>query len=243
MFKPFGNPRKAEQVVEQILAAIREGRLSAGDRMPDENTMAAEFGVSRNCVREALRILETLETIEVRHGRGSFVRDTSPAEPPRIWLSWLRTFETEVLDLLEAREAVETKAAQLAAENAEPEDLAKLDDLADRMAAGAKSGELDVAALARLDRAFHAAVTVASRNTFLQKLAPGSWAASDRQATFLIEGRSLLSARQHQEIAAAIAARDPEAAGRAMSRHIRDVIEQVRAVNREPVNPGGTQRE
>jgi GntR family transcriptional repressor for pyruvate dehydrogenase complex len=229
VFKPFQNTRKAEQVVQAILAAVGDKRLGPGERLPDENTMALEFEVSRNCVREALRILETMGVVQVRHGRGCFVVDTETgSEPPKLWLYWLKAFQSEVLDLLEAREAVETKAAQLAAARSGPKETAEVERLAGEMALAALAPDTDIETFARLDRAFHAAVTRASHNSFLVSLAPGSWAASDRQATFRIEGRMLLSARQHQEISAAIAARDAEAAGRAMSRHIRDVIDQIR---------------
>jgi GntR family transcriptional repressor for pyruvate dehydrogenase complex len=234
MFKPFKGVRKAESVVEQVLGAVRAGRLTPGARLPDENAMAVEFQVSRNCVREALRILETMGVVEVRHGRGCFVAERGdPGEPSKVWLSWLRAFEAEVLELLEVREAIEAKAAQLAAIHATAEDLVRLEDLAERMATAAKAQTTGTEETARLDRAFHAAVAAASGNSFLLKLAPGSWGADERQATFLMEGRTLLSARQHQEVCAAIAARDPVAAGNAMSRHLRDVIDQVLALNRQ----------
>jgi GntR family transcriptional repressor for pyruvate dehydrogenase complex len=232
VFKPFGGVRKAEHVVQQVLETIQAGGLNPGDKLPEENAMAAQFEVSRNCIREALRILETMGAVAVRHGRGCFVMSAAdPAEPPKILLSWLKAFESEVLDLLEVREAMEAKAARLAAGRATPEDLAELERLADEMADGVKAGTFDSEALARLDRAFHTSLARASHNTFLLKLGPGTWAAADRRAVFAMEGRDLLSARQHQEISAAIAARDPAAAETAVSRHIRDVIDQVRALS------------
>ncbi len=240
MFKPFKGVRKAEHVVDHILAAIRRGELEPGARLPDENAMAAEFTVSRNCVREALRILETMGVVEVRHGRGCFLTGSGDqSQPPRMWLSWLRAFQTEVLELLEVREAVEVKAAQLAARFAEPADIEELEALADRMVEQAKKNEGGTETMAQLDRDFHTAVAKASRNSFLLKLAPSSWGADDRQATFVMEGRGLLSARQHQEVCAAIATHDPEAAGQAMSRHINDVIQQVRAL-KDRSQPDGT---
>lgn len=231
MFKPFKGVRKAERVVDQVLSAVRRGQMQPGARLPDENAMAVEFEVSRNCVREALRILETMGVVEVRHGRGCFLVGSGDQDgPPRIWLSWLRAFKAEVLELLEVREAVEVKAAQLAARFAGPDDLAELEAIAERMVERAKQGYAGAEDMARLDQDFHTAVAKAGRNSFLLKLAPSSWGSEDRQATFVMEGRSLLSARQHQEVCAAIAARDSEAAGNAMSRHIRDVIQQVRAL-------------
>ena len=225
MFKPFANTRKAEQVVDEILATVRKGTLTPGARLPDENTMAQEFNVSRNCVREALRILETMGVVEVRHGRGCFLVDgTGLPEPPH----WLKAFDADALDVLEVREAIEVKAAQLAATMGSPEEIADIERLAGEVAEMATMPDRDAEAFAHHVRAFHAAVARASHNSFLVRLAPGSWAARERQATFNVSGRLLLSARQHQEIAAAIATRDAVAAGRAMSRHLRDVIEQVR---------------
>ncbi len=225
MFKPFQNVRKAEQVVDEILATIRSGALRPGARLPDENTMAREFNVSRNCVREAMRILETMGVAEVRHGKGCYLVDgTGLPEPPH----WLRAFDLDTLDVLEVREAVEVKAAELAAVAGTPEDLANIARLAGELEEMARSRTQYVEEFAHHDRAFHAAVARAGHNTFLIALAPGSWAARERQATFEVGGQMPLTARHHQEISAAISARNPEAAGRAMARHIQDVIEQVR---------------
>lgn len=227
MFRPFPNVRKAEQVADEILDIVRRGILKPGARLPDEKTMAQEFGVSRNCVREAMRILETMGVAEVRHGRGCFLVDgTGLPEPPH----WLKAVDAAPLDILEVREALEVRAAELAATMAAPQDLVELSRLAGELSdmASAPASQVDHETYSHHVQAFHAAVARASGNPFLVRLAPGSWAARERQSALDALNHRPKSARQHQEIATAIAARDPEAAGRAMSRHLRDTMEQVR---------------
>lgn len=225
VFRPFPSTRKAEQVAEEILAAIRRAEVKSGTRLPDENSMAKQFGVSRNCVREALRILETLGVAEVRHGLGCFVLDgTGLPQLPY----WLKSFESNPIELLEVREAVEVKAARLAAIRGSAEDLADIERVAGEAAALAAEPGTDASVFSHHDQAFHAAVSRASGNGFLVRLAPGAWASPARNV-FRQEGRMLVSARQHQEISAAIAAHDPEAAAKAMSRHIQDTIDRMTA--------------
>lgn len=239
MFRPFQNTRKAEQVVDEILATVRKGLLKPGARLPDENTMAQEFNVSRNCVREALRILETMGVAEVRHGRGCFIVDgTGLPAPPH----WLKAVDADPADILEVREAVEVRAAQLAAVAGSPAEISEIQRLAGELAAmadGEDAAEADSETFSHHVQAFHAAVARASHNAFLVRLAPGSWAAREAEAALDTRPLRQVSARQHQEIAQAIAARDAEAAGGAMSRYLRHVIGRVRASAGGYSNQGG----
>ncbi len=225
MFRPFQNTRKAEQVVEEILAAVHDGRLNAGERLPDENTMAQEFGVSRNCVREALRVLETMGVVEVRHGRGCFlVHGTAASGPP----FWLKVLPTDPGDVLEVREAIEAKGARLAALAATPEDIAQLERLARETAAIAAQDHPSLEEFLHHDRAFHAAVARASHNAFLVRLAPGTWAAADLASAYRGPDRFKVSAGFHRAVTDAITRHDPEAAGEAMTRHVADLLGELR---------------
>src|ERR671928_1717465 len=79
LFSRVGNGRLSEEISERIRAAIVEGRLRPGDRLPPERELTERFGVSRVSVRDALRILEASGLIEIRVGArgGAFV--TSPS--------------------------------------------------------------------------------------------------------------------------------------------------------------------
>src|SRR5919202_5827918 len=79
MFTPVSTGRISADIVEQIKAAIQDGRLAPGDQLPPERDLTQQLGVSRVSVRDALRTLEALGLVEVRVGArgGAFV--TAPA--------------------------------------------------------------------------------------------------------------------------------------------------------------------
>ena len=76
LFEPIDRPRLSDELVARILASIRDGRLSSGDRMPSITEMARRFRVAPATVREALVKLEVRCVVEVRHGAGVYVRGT-----------------------------------------------------------------------------------------------------------------------------------------------------------------------
>lgn len=68
----------AEQIVRQLAGLIKSGDLKPGDRLPAERTLASEFGVGRPTLREALRALQLLGILDIRHGGGVFVAEWQP---------------------------------------------------------------------------------------------------------------------------------------------------------------------
>ncbi len=120
--------RASSDVIQQIRASILSGTFRPGDRLPTEREMAQQFGVSRVTVRDALRALEASGLIRVKVGGqgGPYV-----AEPDIGLLSdslgaHFQLQGTTFRELAEARLALETTAARLAAERASEEDLASL---------------------------------------------------------------------------------------------------------------------
>ncbi len=75
--EPLGSSSRVDGVTTRLRELILSGELPAGDRLPNERELAESLGVNRSSVREALKRLEFLELIEVRHGQGSFVRALS----------------------------------------------------------------------------------------------------------------------------------------------------------------------
>src|SRR4051794_5779991 len=125
--------RKAyEQVADQLMQMINSGDLKPGDRLPSEAELAADFGVSRTTVREALRILATRNLIHTRKGMagGHFIIDP-PAGGTSEFLvatsALLPAANTVTLEhLLQAREMIEGPAAAIAARNRDDADLEKI---------------------------------------------------------------------------------------------------------------------
>jgi len=117
--EPLGTSSRVEGVADRLRDLILSGRLPAGDRLPNERDLAGALGVNRSSVREALRRLEFLELIEVRHGQGSFVRDLSESSALQVIEALLadpRTVTRELLrQLLEFRRHVSLHIVELAA--------------------------------------------------------------------------------------------------------------------------------
>jgi GntR family transcriptional regulator, transcriptional repressor for pyruvate dehydrogenase complex len=119
------SPRRklAEEVVEKLLDALQG--LESGTRLPSEHELGKALGVGRSTLREALKGLEMLGVIEVRHGQGAFVTGRSSSlQPPDAIRSALAKGVTQ--DLAEARRLIEGEIARLAASRRTESDLAEL---------------------------------------------------------------------------------------------------------------------
>src|SRR5205085_9665434 len=103
-------------------------QLKPGDFLGTEKDLGARFGVSRIAARDALRTLEALGIVEIRMGKGGGARVArgNPrlfAEALAVQLDLTGVSAAEILD---AQRAIETLGAELAAENATPQDVEKL---------------------------------------------------------------------------------------------------------------------
>jgi len=211
-------PRLYEQVVGRLREYVKRAGLRVGDRLPAERDLAERLGVSRTSVRQAIVALEVQGLIEVRHGDGTYLlRDRLEAEPLQAMIERKRLLP----DVLDARDAVETKLAELAAARRQDADLRALDDALDAMRAAVARGELCMVENER----FHGAVTAAARSPLLAEFM-GNIAvavAESRRESLRQPGRPPKSLHQHEEIAAAIRAGRPAEAAAAMRRHMASV--------------------
>lgn len=122
---PLGSARRVDAVLERLRSLILTGSYPAGARLPNERELAEALRVNRSSVREALRRLEFLELIDVRHGQGSFVRDISDSSALQLIEALLRDRRTITADLLrqilEFRRHITLHVVELAARNRTPE--------------------------------------------------------------------------------------------------------------------------
>lgn len=149
--------------VEQLLRErIGTGAWAVGQRLPSETDLAAELGIGRSSVREAVRLLARDGLLDVRHGVGTFVAEGA-GEPALDQL--LR--RARALEVLEVRRALEMEAARLAADRARAEDLADIRrQVADRHAR--QVGDADAFVTADLE--FHRSVVALAGNSVLTAL-------------------------------------------------------------------------
>jgi GntR family transcriptional repressor for pyruvate dehydrogenase complex len=213
--RPVARPRLYEQVVSQIQAWIGENDLEVGDRLPPERELAAQLGVSRATVSQALVAMEVIGVVSVRHGDGVVL--VEPAGSAKV-VAALRQHAQRLPEVLEARDALETKLAALAAGRRTAGDLAAIEDALAAMERDVERGGRGVEG----DERFHAAVTAAGHSPLLAKLMAeiSDLIRETRIASLSQPDRPANSLRGHRRIADAIRAGDPAAAALAMQTHI-----------------------
>jgi GntR family transcriptional regulator, transcriptional repressor for pyruvate dehydrogenase complex len=213
--RPLQRPRLYEQVVDQIQAWIAQNGLEVGDRLPPERELASRLGVSRATVSQALVAMEVVGMVSVRHGDGVVL--VEPAGSAKV-VNALRRHAKQLPEIIEAREALETKLAALAAGRRTESDLAAMDEALAFMERDIASGGRGVEG----DERFHAAVTAAGHSPLLARLMAeiSDLIRETRISSLSQPDRPVNSLRGHRKIADAIRAGDAEAAALAMQEHV-----------------------
>src|SRR6266567_5811381 len=208
------------QIVTEVRDALFAKKLKPGDFLGTEKDLAARFGVSRIVARDALRTLQALGIADIRMGKGGGARVSrgNPrlfAEALAVQLDLTGVSAAEIMD---AQRAIETLAAELAAEHATAADHEKLKRLLSE--AEAAIGDLDE--FTRLSRDFHLAVAEASHNRVilvqLISLEHVSWPRRNLTATPKL-ARHILEI--HTKLADLIELRDPSGARALMDDHVK----------------------
>lgn len=232
-FQPVNTPQRSldKRIVVYIRQLIETGELRAGDRLPPERELAAQLGVSRTVLREALHTLAAYGLVELQHGRGVFVAGSSAyAATQRLALS-MTSDETAPLlhELFEIRRTLEGAAAQWAAERATSEQIASLRALLLEGLAAYQDPPVDPAVAGALDGRFHAVLAASTNNRVLMSLMAAlvDELAMARERSLAIPGRALRSWHQHELIVIAIEERDARAARQAMHEHLNDVEQSI----------------
>ncbi|MEV0971136.1 FadR/GntR family transcriptional regulator [Microtetraspora glauca] len=216
------------QLCERFRTLIDDGTWPIGSRIPGENQLASDLGVSRGTVREALRALSMAGLLEPRVGDGTYVRAKDE-------LAAILTRDQrgdELGDTLDVRSILETAAAVRAARHRTEEDIRALRrTLADRATADAAR---DVDAYVEADAAFHRTLMRAGGNPLLLRLYEAvneSMVASIRRTTSLPEDPQL--GALHEALADAVEAGSADRAGACAAELFREV-EFLSAVSGEP---------
>src|SRR5208337_39888 len=127
MLKAVEKKRVYEDIVKQIQDLIEEGRMKKGDQLPTERDLAETFKVSRASVREAIRTLESMRLVESRQGNGTFVIASSEESLVRPLAAALFQEKDHLIDIFYIRQIVEPHIAEIAAENATPDEIKELE--------------------------------------------------------------------------------------------------------------------
>ncbi|MCL5997241.1 MAG: FadR family transcriptional regulator [Chloroflexi bacterium] len=169
MFKKVTKTRLYELIADEIQNAILSGAFSVGDRLPSEQSFATQFDVSRNVIREALKVLQTRGIIDILDGSGAYVTQPNVGSVTNALGHYIKRIgaDSSLKSLYEVRQILEGWTVRLAAERADSHDLENLRDyltvMQDNMT---KSIDLWTDA----DLNFHIAIAKATHNVFLPLL-------------------------------------------------------------------------
>lgn len=220
---------KSQKIVSQIRQLFADGTLKPGEKLPSERELAIVFNVSRTSVREALRTMAALDLVEIKVGCGVFVKEAMLHSVMNNAAHTLVISQDEVRSLFEIRRVLETRAAAWAALRASEEEIAYLAGLVKEARISVKSKKNDIDTASIYDKRFHSTVLSISQNQVLVKIMSGIFDVLDRVRirSATVPGRVAQSINDHEEIAEAIAARDPERAMEAMYVHIDSVEKSI----------------
>jgi GntR family transcriptional regulator, transcriptional repressor for pyruvate dehydrogenase complex len=213
--RPVLRTRLYEQVADQISTWIAENGLHPGDRLPPERELAQRLGVSRATLSQALVALEVIGVVVVRHGDGTVLTERARTGPV---IEAIRAHADRLPEIIEARDALESKLAALAAVRRTDADLAAIRAALEEMERDIEAGGRGVEA----DEQFHGAITAAARSDLLTQMmvAIHDLIRETRLESLSQPGRPRESLAGHQKVADAIAAGDPDAATQAMHEHV-----------------------
>ena len=229
-------PRKrsislAQEVMNDLVAKIRNGQYKPGEKLPTEPEVMAEQGVSRTVVREALSRLQASGLVETKHGVGTFV--LSPVAPQTSGLDMMTVVTIrDVLAMLELRISLETEAAGLAAMRRTEGQLTLMREAVAAFENGVRNGERSIEA----DFQFHLQIALATHNKYFEEFyrhlgtttIPRTRLDTSKFSPEPGQNYLLRTNREHENILDAITRQDPQAASAAMRMHLTNSRERLR---------------
>lgn len=223
VFNPIASREQISKLIaDQIETAIFEKKYLPGSKLPSENEMCEQFGVSRTSVREALGALEAQGMIKIVKGKGMFVNELSietVTNPLQKYLK-LKNDRNYIMDLIDARKIIEPAIAYFAALNHIDSDIERLSGDIKKL----EDCSGNYLELANLDTLFHLHLARASRNRVMplildpiHKLIPE--VKSTIYAT--VSDAKVSAVIWHTKILEAVKSRDGEKAKTYMEEHLR----------------------
>ena len=214
----------SDVVYEQLMENLIAGEWKPGDKIPSENELAAQLQVSRISVRSALQRLSSLGLVESRQGEGTFVCEFSGAQYANNIIPLVVFERSDMQDLMEFRNILDSEIAALAALRATDTDIALLHQNYQRHMAA----EGDVTKCADYDSEFHCLLAAATHNALFHKVYQVFQPVFRKNMHQIVSIMGVSGARvNHAAILAAVEQHDPDAARAAMQTHVQETISSV----------------
>lgn len=213
-----------EQIVRQLAGLVKRGELKPGDRLPAERVLAERLGVGRPTLREALRALQLIGVLDIRHGGGVFVSELQPDTLLGPLHSFLAVDRHDIGTVLEARRVIEGALLAFVATTIDDRAITRLDEnLAEfeTIAHAPDDDEADSRKINALAEEFRAIIVEAVDNPILTR-AVTTLDILSTATRYRMTARGSLARllANHRGIVEGLRARDPERTRRALEAHI-----------------------
>ena len=224
MLKPVEKKKAYEDIVQQIRTLIEEGKLKRDDHLPSERDLSETFRVSRTTVREAIRTLESMKLLQSRQGDGTYVLASSEESLIQPLAVALFNEKDDIRDIFFIRKIIEPHVAELAAENATPQEIEEMERILRQQEECIGHGENII----ETDSAFHNLMVKATTNRVMERLIVVLIdLLKQSREKYLTEDendeRAKRSLEGHQRILSAIKKGDGDAARESMLQHLEDI--------------------
>lgn len=221
---PSINRKKlADSVIEEIKGMIERDELAPGDKLPNQNEFAAQLGVSRTVLREALQTLTQLRVIDQRPKYGTVIRAKTPFLYSEHLIPPLMSDDKATIELIQARRFIEVGVAEMASKNASKTQVKEMGILVDEMVLMREAG--DDPGYTEKNIAFHFLIAKASHNRFMLHLLAtirGFMEQWTQESISVLPGLIDRSLKSHRDIYESIRDGDSRRAAKSMRNHISD---------------------
>jgi GntR family transcriptional repressor for pyruvate dehydrogenase complex len=227
--RPIQKASATNKVFKALYEMIATGRYQRGQKLPPQEELARQLGVSRNTLREAVNQLSAMGLLSSQQGVGTVVEPPTPAGYLSSLGGQFLLDPLSVREFVEARICIERNAVRLAVARAGDEDIERLRTTLEQQRRALKRG--DTTEFTRHDAAFHLELTRICGNRVLLKFLQ---TIHDMLQRFIGEVAQLPGAVEdalgfHNRVTEAIATRDPDRAEREMVLHLFDVVRRIEA--------------
>jgi len=216
--------RAYEDIVQQVLTLIENGKLKRGDQLPSERELTEAFKVSRTTVREAIRTLESMKLLQCRQGNGTYVLSSSEEALIQPLAAALFNANDNIRDIFYIRKIIEPHVASLAAENATPQEVEEMEKILHEQEACIGRG----GSVLETNTLFHNRLAGATKNRVIERLLLAlidllHQAREDYLSEDERNARAKRSLEGHQQILTAIKNGDCDGALTLMLQHLEDI--------------------
>lgn len=207
---------QTDKALNLILKTIRDNNMQPGDRLLPEREMAEQFSVGRQSLREAIKLLDMVNILEVRKQGGTFVVKPQSTTKYDFFKFYLLSGQISMAEIFETRMILEVECIALAAKNISDEQLEMIRQHVSSVNIDDEDG------FAEADRVLHSTIYAATGNRALQMLMQTvkMWTLVSQGVTNSYREVRQLVQKDHQAICEALSKHDPELCRETMRTHL-----------------------